>query len=126
MITPYGLKELTTELTKATNEIPLYWMKAIENSKFFATNEKDKKILEFLNEIRVEFLEDKKSFKATFLFRQNEYFNHTELTKTYFWNSEEEAYNKTEATQIVWEKENPTKKTVTKKVKSKSLLIYIF
>ena len=78
----------------------------------------DKEILSFLNDITINFHEDKKSFDAIFHFKQNSFFDETEVKKTYFFNKKDDCYDRSESTEIKWKDSPPNKKTISKKIKS--------
>ena len=99
--------------------IKKFWSIALINATFFEINDKDKKILEYLQDICYIPL-DYPSFKIEFRFEPNEYMKETTLIKTfYFVNNEKEVIKKVEGCQINWmdDDKNPTIKVTTKKRK---------
>lgn len=119
----YNLKynEINKEISKIVLEgtpIPEYWKKAIENSKFFHLNEKDKEILKYLRNIELSNdPTDKKSFTVYFHFDENQYFDGKVLEKTYIFNKKEDSYTTYKSSEIKWKGEAPNIKIVKKKIK---------
>lgn len=87
---------------------------------YYVINEKDKPIINNLQEIKYKFLDDKVSFVVEFLFKQNEFFSDTLLSKTFIYEKKLETVYKTEATPINWLSQDkiPNKAIHVKKVKS--------
>ena len=99
--------------------IKKFWSTALINATFFEISDKDKKILEYLQDICYIPL-DYPSFKIEFRFEPNEYMKETSLIKTfYFVNNEKEVIKKVEGCEINWtdDDKNPTIKVTTKKKK---------
>jgi nucleosome assembly protein 1-like 1 len=92
----------------------------LKNSNYLPVNEKDEKVLSHLKDIRYKLLgtENTCDFVIEFEFNPNEYFPQTLLTKSYFFNKDEEI-EKTQGCQIGWvsNDKNPRIKISTKKVK---------
>ena len=113
--------ELNKELSNIINsdtKIPEFWKTAIENSKYFQINEKDKEILKYLTNIEVAHSEDdKKSVTVSFHFSNNDFFEHKVLEKTYIFNKKEDNYTEAKSTEIKWLGTAPNIKTVKKKIK---------
>lgn len=113
--------ELNKELSNIVNsgtKIPEFWKTAIENSKYFQINEKDKEILKYLTNVEVSHSEDdKKSVTVTFHFSPNDFFEHSSLEKTYIFNKKEDNYTEAKSTEIKWLGTAPNIKTVKKKIK---------
>ena len=96
-----------------------FWSTALINATFFEINEKDKKILEYLNDICFIPL-DYPSFKIEFRFQPNDYMKETTLIKTYYFvENEKDVIKKVEGCEINWtdNEKNPTIKITTKKKK---------
>jgi len=119
LLTPEDIQLYNIKVPETSTEsgVPSFWNRALINSKYFYTNKNDEEILKFLNEVRMEFKEDKVSFTVTYRFDTNTFFNNVELSKTYFYNETQELL-KVESTIINWasEEKNPTK-VLNKKVK---------
>jgi nucleosome assembly protein 1-like 1 len=113
----YQIAESASQLEAG---IPNYWGTCLKNSNYFPVNEKDEKILTHLRDIRMKPLnsDGNLDFVIEFEFSPNEYFTQTLLTKTYFFDKEEEI-EKTQGCQIFWatNDKNPRIKIATKKVK---------
>ena len=98
--------------------IPNYWSVAIDNSKFFPCNDKDKEILKHLTNISLKYDEvDKKSFTVLFHFSDNEFFEPNVLSKTYTFKKKDDAYTSCKSTEIKWKGDAPNVKIVKKKIK---------
>ena len=96
-----------------------FWSTALINATFFEINEKDKKILEYLNDICFIPL-DYPSFKIEFRFQPNDYMKETTLIKTYYFvENEKDVIKKVEGCEINWtdNEKNPTIKITTKRKK---------
>lgn len=107
-----------SEIINTGTPIPYYWKSAVENSKFFNINEKDKEILKYLSNIEIKHDEtDKKSFTAYFYFNPNTFFDHSVIEKHYNFNKKEDAYTESKATEIKWKGDAPNVKIVKKKIK---------
>lgn len=119
----YNLKylEINKEIQDIVCEntaIPNYWKQAVQNSKFFPLNDKDKEILKYLTNIEIKYdSSDKKSFTVYFYFSQNSFFDHTIIEKAYIFNKKEDAYTTSKSTEIKWKGDAPNIKVVKKKVK---------
>ena len=98
-------------------EIKDYWYKVITNSKYFDIQEKDEPILKLLKKVYITNQENSFNYTVHFYFGENDYFNENELTKTYFFDEDEENICKAIGTKISWKSinKNPTKKLCPKK-----------
>jgi len=110
-------------VTNQEKGIPGFWGTAIGNCFQFKSmvNDKDRKILYFLRDVRVLYLPDN-NFSLIFHFSKNEFFEHETLTKTFKVNQNTGYVNKIESTEIQWKTEdlNPTIEKKKKKVKKKN------
>jgi hypothetical protein len=117
------LKVQITDLncTNAEKGIPDFWGNAIANCYQFKAliNQNDRKILHFLRDVRVLYLENN-SFSLVFHFEKNDFFDHETLTKTFKVNSISQVIEKIESTEIQWKSDdlNPTIEKKKKKIKS--------
>ena len=110
-------KELSSIVLSGT-PIPNYWKVAIENSKYFPVNDKDKEILKHLTNIEIKHHEtDKKSVTVTFTFSKNDFFEHSILEKSYTFNKKEDTFTEAKSTEIKWTGQAPNIKTIKKKIK---------
>lgn len=100
--------------------LPNYWLQALKNSKFFAINDKDEKILAHLKNIKLLLNENKLDYSIEFIFDKNEYFAEEKLVKSFVYDEKIYEPIKQIGTNIVWsgKDKNPTIKTKTKKIKS--------
>lgn len=110
---------LTKPTTIAEMGVPNFWSKAIENAKYFYTNERDEGILKHLKNVRMELKADKVSFTVYYTFDTNPYFSNADITKSYIFNESQEL-TKIESSTINWvsNEVNPTKNL--KKTQKKS------
>ena len=99
------------------NPINNFFTKAIKNAKFFPCNKKDANILNYLINIRFVPLDNKVDFRVEYYFNKNPYMENELLTKTYYFNLENERLKKSDFCEIKWadDESNPTKKIVKKK-----------
>jgi len=122
LLTPEDIQLYNIKVPETPTEtgVPSFWNRALINSKYFYTNKNDEEILKFLNEVRMEFKEDKVSFTVFFRFDTNTYFNNVELSKSFFYNETQELL-KVESTIINWasDEKNPTKVLAKKTKKQK-------
>ena len=96
-----------------------FWSTSLINATFFDINEKDKKVLENLDDICFIPL-DYPSFKIEFRFKPNDYMKETTLIKSYYFvENEKDVIKKVEGCEINWtdNDKNPTIKITTKKKK---------
>ena len=96
-----------------------FWSTSLINATFFDVNEKDKKVLENLDDICFIPL-DYPSFKIEFRFKPNDYMKETTLIKSYYFvENEKDVIKKVEGCEINWtdNDKNPTIKITTKKKK---------
>ena len=111
-------KEISSILLSTYLPIPDYWLKAIENSRFFSLNEKDKEILKYLEDIEIKHNEiNKKNFSVIFHFKPNGFFDHSNIEKSYIFNKKEDTYTEYKSTEITWKSDAPNVKIITKKIK---------
>lgn len=120
-ITEKEYKEYAISKEIAENSIkPIedYWVKCIENAKFFTINDKDKLILNYLIDVKLISL-DGLSFSLEFVFKENEYLVNNSLTKTYLFEKNQYILTSSTATEPEWkdESKDPSKKRKVKKVK---------
>ena len=98
-----------------------FWYISLVNAKFFEFNEKDKKILEHL--IDIKFIPMTfPSFKIELIFEENDYLEDNVIYKIYhFHENDKDFLEKIEGCKIKWkdEEKNPTIKTVVKHKKKK-------
>jgi len=110
-----------------TPAIPGFWCQAFKNCGAIRDiiKDGDEEILEYLSDVRSEFLDETEqtSFKLTFEFAKNPFFDHSVLEKTFILREEEDGekvLSRTDGTKIVWaEGKDVTKKTITRKQKNK-------
>ncbi|CAD6578077.1 MAG: hypothetical protein TREMPRED_002096 [Tremellales sp. Tagirdzhanova-0007] len=70
------------------NGVPEFWLTALRNHAPISDTitDRDEEVLKLLTDIRLSYLEESQpGFKLHFTFSPNDYFNDTELTKTYFY-----------------------------------------
>ena len=95
-------KEENTEIKPIQN----FWLNALENSKFFQINDKDKEVLEFLKSIKMEKIEEGK-LKLIFEFFNNDFLNNKTISKIYNFDYENDGkVFKTEYDIINWKNNN--------------------
>lgn len=94
-------------------------MKALLNNKNTQHEiyEKDRAILSYLQDIKLEHHESDFGFELTFIFEKNSYFNQTELKKRFFM-EHQQSVERAEGTVIEW-KDPSCDVTKTKKKKGK-------
>ncbi len=114
-------KEENTEIKLIQN----FWLNALENSKFFKINDKDKEVLEFLKSIKMEKIEEGK-IKLIFEFFDNDFFNNKTISKIYNFDYENDGkVFKTEYDTINWKNDNVNpslKKKIIKVKKGKKVI----
>ena len=110
----YNIKEEEKEEKKP---IENFFTKAIRNAKFFPFNKKDSSVLEYLTNIKIIPLENKVDFRVEYYFNKNPYMENEILTKTYYFNLQNERLMKSDFCEIKWtdDESNPTKKIKKKK-----------
>lgn len=110
----YNIKEDEKEEKKP---IENFFTKAIRNAKFFPFNKKDSSVLEYLTNIKIIPLENKVDFRVEYYFNKNPYMENEILTKTYYFNLQNERLMKSDFCEIKWtdDDSNPTKKIKKKK-----------
>ncbi len=114
-------KEENTEIKPIQN----FWLNALENSKFFQINDKDKEVLEFLKSIKMEKIEEGK-IKLIFEFFDNDFLNNKTISKIYNFDYENDGkVFKTEYDTINWKNDNVNpslKKKIIKVKKGKKVI----
>ena len=109
------------EIQNTPKGVPGFWLRAMLNHPGISRliEEKDRQILMYLQDITCKLHEDGYGFDIIFIFEKNDYFNNTELKKTYKM-TKQNIIEKCEGTEIQWkEGKNITEKKVKKKQKSK-------
>ena len=114
---------LVKPIVSSESGVPNFWVKAIENSRFFFSNERDEAVLKFLRNVRLEIKQDKISFTVFWTFEANPYFNNTELTKSYIYNESEELI-KIECSTINWNSNEVNTTKMQKKTQKKSKISF--
>ena len=117
----YSIKDENGEDKSEFEPIKNFWFTSLMNAKFFEFNEKDKKILEHIIDIKYIPLTFP-SFKIEFIFDENEYLEEKVIYKTYYFHENDKDFiEKTEGCEIKWkdEEKNPTMKTIIKHKKKK-------
>ena len=99
-------------------EIINYWKTILINANFFSMNEKDKKILNYLIEVKYNPSTDSLDFTVEFIFNENDYFEPNILKKTYKMDKKGDLCAM-DASKITWKSEdkNPTIKMKVKTIK---------
>ena len=99
------------------NPIESFFTKAIRNAKFFPCNKKDSNVLNYLLNIKFVPLDNKVDFRVEYYFNKNPYMENELLTKTYYFNLQNERLMKSDFCDIKWvdDDANPTKKIIKKK-----------
>ncbi len=99
-------------------EIINYWKTILINANFFSMNEKDKKILNNLIEVKYNPSTDSLDFTVEFIFNENDYFEPNILKKTYKMDKKGDLCAM-DASKITWKSEdkNPTIKMKVKTIK---------
>ena len=99
------------------NPIESFFTKAIRNAKFFPCNKKDSNVLNYLINIKFVPLDNKVDFRVEYYFNKNPYMENELLTKTYYFNLQNERLMKSDFCDIKWVDDdvNPTKKIIKKK-----------
>ena len=94
-----------------------FFTKAIRNAKFFPCNKKDSNVLKYLTNIKFVPLDNKVDFRVEYSFNKNPYMENILLTKTYYFNLQNERLMKSDFCDISWvdDEANPTKKITKKK-----------
>ena len=110
----YNIKEEEKEEKKP---IENFFTKVIRNAKFFPFNKKDSSVLDYLTNIKIIPLENKVDFRVEYYFNKNPYMENEILTKTYYFNLQNERLMKSDFFEIKWidDESNPTKKIKKKK-----------
>ena len=102
----YKEYEIKKEENNEIKPIQNFWLDALENSKFFIINEKDKEILEFIKSIKMEKIEEGK-LKLIFEFFDNDFLNNKTISKIYNFDYENDGkVFKTEYDIINWKNNN--------------------
>ncbi|ORX97726.1 NAP-domain-containing protein [Basidiobolus meristosporus CBS 931.73] len=112
---------------QSTAGVPEFWLSAMKNHAQIADmiTEQDQEALKSLTNIRLAYLEENPGFKLEFDFSENEYFNNTVLTKTYYYQqsatSGDLVFDHAEGTVIEWKEGKDLSVTIeTKKQRHKS------
>ncbi|KAK9723369.1 histone chaperone, partial [Basidiobolus ranarum] len=129
-------EELTEELLSNTEEessqekaqgIPEFWLTVLNNHFHISEllTENDQKVLKHLDDISLSYLDGKPGFKLDFKFSENEYFENSVLSKTYYYQQSPEngelVFEHSEGTKIQWKEGKDLSVTVeTKKQRHKS------
>ncbi|PVV00905.1 hypothetical protein BB560_004697 [Smittium megazygosporum] len=124
-----GKKEPSEDEIKAENVkgIDSFWLTALYNhpqTREMIT-ERDSSALEALDDISISYLEDGPGFQINFVFKENEYFTNSVLTKTYRYQQSESSgelvFGQSEGCKIDWKPEMDLTTTVeTKKQRHKT------
>ena len=120
----YSISEKEGEKMEFT-PIKNFWSISLINAKFFEFNEKDKKVIENIIDIKFIPLEYP-SFKIEFIFKDNDYLEENTLFKIYhFEKDDKERIEKSEGCEINWKSDdkNPTLKTTIKRKKKTKEII---
>ena len=120
----YSISEKEGEKMEFT-PIKNFWSISLINAKFFEFNEKDKKVIENIIDIKFIPLEYP-SFKIEFIFKDNDYLEENTLFKIYhFEKDDKERIEKSEGCEIKWKSDdkNPTLKTTIKRKKKTKEII---
>lgn len=121
----YKTYKIPKEESNDNKPIDGFWLKTLVNSSFFEINEKDKKILEYLDDITIEATDNSPvNFHVTFIFKENPYLSNNTLIKYYQFSEIEDKILSVNCTKPEWkdEESDPTKKTVVKKIKKKKMI----
>ncbi|ORY04646.1 NAP-domain-containing protein [Basidiobolus meristosporus CBS 931.73] len=129
-------EELTEELLAENEEevseesargIPEFWLTALSNHFHISEliTENDQEPLKQLKDIRLSYLDSNPGFKLDFEFSENEYFENSVLSKTYYYKQSSEngelVFDHSEGTKIQWKEGKDLSVTVeTKKQRHKS------
>ncbi|WWD18959.1 hypothetical protein CI109_103416 [Kwoniella shandongensis] len=109
--------------------IPEFWLTALKNHVPISETitDRDEEALKLLTDIKLSYLEDgQPGFKLHFVFAPNDFFEDTELTKTYFYQEQvgyggDFVYDKAIGHEIKWKEEKDlTKKVEIKKQRNKT------
>ncbi|RSH88594.1 hypothetical protein EHS25_002821 [Saitozyma podzolica] len=108
--------------------IPEFWLTALRNHAPISETitDSDEEALKTLQDIRLSYLDDKPGFRLHFTFGPNEFFEDSELTKTYYYQEEvgyggDFVYDKAIGQDIKWKEEKDlTKKVEIKKQRNKT------
>ena len=104
---------------KEQKGIPDFWSKAIQNNQIMMQNfrEKDREIIPFVSNLKCTYSEDPKVVSFTLDFKENEFFNNTQLTSTVrFKKDDDDEVEAVEGCDIDWnEGKDVTKKKIKKK-----------
>ena len=120
----YSISEKEGEKIEFT-PIKNFWSISLINAKFFEFNEKDKKVIENIIDIKFIPLEYP-SFKIEFIFKDNDYLEENTLFKIYYFEKDDkERIEKSEGCEIKWKSDdkNPTLKTTIKRKKKTKEII---
>ncbi|GMK59121.1 hypothetical protein CspeluHIS016_0701360 [Cutaneotrichosporon spelunceum] len=118
--------ELTDEGDEKLTGIPEFWLTAMKNSIPLAETitDADEEALKHLNDIRLSYLDGQAGFQLHFTFGPNEFFEDSELTKTYYYQvgyGGDFVYDKAIGHDIKWKEDKDlTKKVEIKKQRNKT------
>jgi nucleosome assembly protein 1-like 1 len=120
--------ELTDEGDEKLSGIPEFWLTAMKNAIPLAETitDADEEALKQLTDIRLSYLDGQAGFRLHFTFAPNEFFEDTELTKTYFYQDQvgyggDFVYDKAIGHDIKWKEDKDlTKKVEIKKQRNKT------
>jgi len=108
--------------------IPEFWLTAMKNSNPLAETitDEDEAALKSLTDIRLSYLDGQAGFRLHFTFAPNEFFENTEITKTYYYQDQvgyggDFVYDKAVGDEIKWKEDKDlTKKIEIKKQRNKT------
>lgn len=108
--------------------IPEFWLTAMKNALPLAETitDDDEEALQKLNDVRLSYLDGQAGFKLHFFFGPNDFFENTELTKTYYYQDQvgyggDFVYDKAIGDEIKWKEDKDlTKKVEIKKQRNKT------
>ncbi|BEI89766.1 uncharacterized protein CcaverHIS019_0211280 [Cutaneotrichosporon cavernicola] len=120
--------ELTDDNDEEITGIPEFWLTAMKNAIPLAETitDADEEALKQLNDIRLSYLDGQAGFCLHFTFGPNEFFEDTELTKTYYYQDQvgyggDFVYDKAIGHDIKWKEDKDlTKKVEIKKQRNKT------
>lgn len=112
----------------AAKGVPEFWLTAMKNCMPLSEliTDDDEEALKHLTDIRLSYLDGQAGFKLHFTFSANEFFNETELTKTYHYQDQvgyggDFVYDKAIGSEITWKEDKDlTKKVEIKKQRNKT------
>lgn len=110
----------TDEPNESAKGIPQFWLTTLRNHAHLQTaiTERDEEALEYLADVRLEYLKDPDlGFKIIFSFGENPFFENKTLEKSYFYQKElgytgEYIYQRATGTKIQWKEDKDLTKTI--------------